>query len=219
MELPFNTVYSKDMLDGERFAQPLADWPTKRAWVDYAFDELAAAATTSPPPTRWSSPRGATSSFVYRDTLWHGGDMLGTGVASFGHVSGVHFQNVDTWDEYLADARARAGCRSAAGFAITDRERLIREMILQLKLGTLRTAYFREKFGVDVLAEFAPAGRAWRRRGCCGWRATRSRSPAPGCSRWTACCLRSTTTGTGTPVIPRRTAMRHLTLSCRSLSA
>ena len=42
MELPFNTVYSKDILGGV-IETPVADWPTKRAWVDYAFDELAAA--------------------------------------------------------------------------------------------------------------------------------------------------------------------------------
>ena len=41
MELPFNTVYSKDILGGV-IETPVADWATKRAWVDYAFDELAA---------------------------------------------------------------------------------------------------------------------------------------------------------------------------------
>ena len=40
MELPFNTVYSQDIL-GNKIETPVADWPTKRAWVDYAFDELA----------------------------------------------------------------------------------------------------------------------------------------------------------------------------------
>ena len=42
MELPFNTVYSKDILGGV-IETPVADWATKRAWVDYAFDQLAAA--------------------------------------------------------------------------------------------------------------------------------------------------------------------------------
>ncbi len=27
--------------------------------------------------------------------------MFGTGVASFGHVNGVHIQNVDTWEAYV----------------------------------------------------------------------------------------------------------------------
>ena len=39
--------------------------------------------------------------FVYRDAVWHGSDMLGTGVASFSHMSGVHFQNAASWDDYI----------------------------------------------------------------------------------------------------------------------
>ena len=42
MELPFNTVYSKDIL-GNQIETPVADWPTKRRWVNYAFNELAKA--------------------------------------------------------------------------------------------------------------------------------------------------------------------------------
>ncbi|HEX5104196.1 MAG TPA: radical SAM protein, partial [Pirellulaceae bacterium] len=42
MELPFNTVYSKDIL-GNHVETPVADWPTKRAWLNYAYDELISA--------------------------------------------------------------------------------------------------------------------------------------------------------------------------------
>ena len=42
MELPFNTVYSQDIL-GQQIEHPVADWPTKRAWIDYAYDEFLAA--------------------------------------------------------------------------------------------------------------------------------------------------------------------------------
>ena len=42
MELPFNTVYSKDILGGV-IETPVADWTLKREWVNWAFDELAAA--------------------------------------------------------------------------------------------------------------------------------------------------------------------------------
>jgi oxygen-independent coproporphyrinogen-3 oxidase len=37
----------------------------------------------------------------------------------------------------------------------TDEERLIREVVLQFKLGHISRAYFQRKFGVDVLAKFA----------------------------------------------------------------
>ena len=42
----------------------------------------------------------ARTKFVYRDRLWQGADMAGLGVASFGHVNGVHVQNMDTWETY-----------------------------------------------------------------------------------------------------------------------
>lgn len=158
MELPYNTVYSQSVLGGS-FDRPLADWPTKREWQDYAFAELAAAGYVLSSAYTMVRPKGRSSSFVYRDSVWHGCDLLGTGVASFSHLSGVHFQNVTQWGEYLATVAA-GRLPLGRGLAIGDRERLTREMILQLKLGTLRTAWFREKFGADVLADFAPA---WQR--------------------------------------------------------
>jgi oxygen-independent coproporphyrinogen-3 oxidase len=158
LELPYNTVYSASVLGGS-FDRPLADWPTKREWHDYAFAEFAAAGYVLSSAYTMVKPKGPSSRFVYRDSVWHGSDMLGTGVASFSHLSGVHFQNVPGWGEYLA-ALAERRLPIARGLAITDRERLTRETILQLKLGTLALPYFRDKFGVDVLAEFAPA---WKR--------------------------------------------------------
>jgi oxygen-independent coproporphyrinogen-3 oxidase len=88
--------------------------------------------------------------------LWHGADMLGTGVASFGHVSGVHVQNVDAWESYvnmLQDGKLPLG----RALPLQPRQRLIREMILQLKTGRLETRYFQEKFGANVRDEFAGA--------------------------------------------------------------
>jgi oxygen-independent coproporphyrinogen-3 oxidase len=49
--------------------------------------------------------------------------------------------------------------------ALTPKQRLIREMILQLKTGALDTAYFREKFDVDVWSEFEPVYRRLDREG------------------------------------------------------
>ena len=39
----------------------------------------------------------------------------------------------------------------------SEDERLIREFILQLKLGHVSRIYFREKFGVELTERFAPA--------------------------------------------------------------
>ena len=43
--------------------------------------------------------------FIYTDRLWQGADMVGLGVASFGHINGVHMQNLDTWETYTAAIR------------------------------------------------------------------------------------------------------------------
>ena len=45
-------------------------------------------------------------------------------------------------------------CRWAAPTGPTDDERLIRELVLQLKRGSIRPAYFQEKYGVDVRRRF-----------------------------------------------------------------
>jgi oxygen-independent coproporphyrinogen III oxidase len=153
MELPFNTVFSNElkMADQDHPASiTVADWPTKRAWVDYAFNELAKAGYQGSSAYTMVKGKGR---FVYRDSLWHGADMFGTGVASFGHVHGVHMQNVDGWDQYLA-MLDRGELPLGRALPVTQRQKLIREMILQLKTGRLQSDYFRRKFGVDILVEF-----------------------------------------------------------------
>src|SRR5262245_55438878 len=105
MELPYNTVFSKEMksLPVVGYDEPglvVADWPTKRAWVDYAFEQMAANGYEVSSAYTMVKDKAKTK-FVYRDALWRGADMFGTGVASFGHVGGVHVQNVDQWDDYI----------------------------------------------------------------------------------------------------------------------
>jgi oxygen-independent coproporphyrinogen-3 oxidase len=40
--------------------------------------------------------------------------------------------------------------------SLTPKQRLIREMVLQLKTGSIDTGYFQQKYGVDVWNEFRP---------------------------------------------------------------
>jgi oxygen-independent coproporphyrinogen-3 oxidase len=75
------------------------------------------------------------------------------GVASFGHISGVHMQNLDTFGPYC-DSLNRNELPLGRGLRPTEEERLIREFVLQLKLGAVRPAYFEGKYGVDVLERF-----------------------------------------------------------------
>ena len=151
MELPFNTVYSQGILNTQ-MESPVADWATKREWVDYAFDELLT--------TGYSISSAYTVvkdlekvNFSYRDNLWRGSDLLATGIASFGHVSGVHYQNVSDWNDYLTpleEGRLPIG----RGMQPTTHQLLVRELILQLKKGYLDCEYFSKKFDVDILYEW-----------------------------------------------------------------
>ena len=153
MELPFNTTISSDLLHGNRqFQQAVAPWSTKRRWVDEAFAELERAGyTVGSAYTAVKDP--ARTRFVYRDRLWQGADLAGLGVASFGHVNGVHMQNLDSWGAY-AEAVEAGRLPLNRAYRPTDEERLIRELVLQLKLGSIRPSYFREKYGVDVRDRF-----------------------------------------------------------------
>jgi oxygen-independent coproporphyrinogen-3 oxidase len=160
MELPYNTVFSKELrvLGADEPASfAVADWPTKRAWVSYAFDEFAKAGYEQSSAYTVVKDRARTK-FVYRDSLWHGADMFGTGVASFGHANGVHIQNVDEWETYVATLD-RGELPLGRALPVQPRELMIRELILQLKTGRLDASYFRAKFGVDVLSDFGDAFR------------------------------------------------------------
>jgi oxygen-independent coproporphyrinogen-3 oxidase len=76
-------------------------------------------------------------------------------VASFGHINGLHLQNLDTWEAYGAAVES-GQLPFGRGYRPSAEERLIREFILQLKRGVLAPPYFREKYDVDVLERFQP---------------------------------------------------------------
>ena len=151
MELPFNTVYSQEVLGGAR-RMPVADWHAKQEWQAWAYEAMEAAGYRV--SSAYTMVRGDRSGrFVYRDAIWHGTDLLGAGVASFSHTGGVHFQNLASWDPYLEKIEA-GELPVERAFVTSAAERLTREVILQLKLGRLSTDYFRGKFGVDIRERF-----------------------------------------------------------------
>ena len=162
MELPYNTLISQEILkDG--IQSPIADWITKRYWLDYAFEQfqehgyqIASTYTlaTGKKPCR----------FIYTDALWHGGDMIGLGVSSFSHFGGVNFQNAHNFEEYLRILNSdRLPLLRAV--SLTAKQRLIREMVLQLKTGQLDTEYFRQKFGVNIWEEFQAVYQQLKQKG------------------------------------------------------
>ena len=162
MELPYNTVISQEMLK-EGAESPIADWPMKQHWLNHAYDEfqlrgyrIASAYTlaTTKKPVR----------FIYTDALWHGGDMIGLGVSSFSHFSGVHFQNAHSFEEYVALIEKNQ-LPLLRALTLTPKQRLIRELILQLKTGAVELEYFKTKFGVDLWKEFETVFESLRKDG------------------------------------------------------
>jgi oxygen-independent coproporphyrinogen-3 oxidase len=153
MEVPYNTTLVKEMrIHGQNVA-PVADWQTKRDWVDYAFAELEKAGYTV--ASAYAAVKDPSrTKFLYRDLLWTGADMIGLGVASFSHVGGTHFQNRHDFDPYIASIE-NGELPIFRALTPTQDERLIRELILQMKLGHVHRAYFQTKFGIDVEQRFA----------------------------------------------------------------
>jgi oxygen-independent coproporphyrinogen III oxidase len=153
MEIPYNTtIYQRMKAEGELVA-PVADWATKRAWVNYGFTELEKAGyTVASAYTAVKNKEG--TKFVYRDKLWAGADLLSVGVASFGYIGGVHYQNHADFDPYVAQIQ-QGKVPIYRALTPSNDERLIREFILQLKLGHLSLSYFRNKFVVDPQHRFA----------------------------------------------------------------
>jgi len=158
MELPYNTVFSKSISEGKRKELILADWDTKRQWHAYAFDQFAAAGYQQSSAYTMVKDKEQ-QHFVYRDALWRGADMIGTGVASFSHLGAgatgsLHYQNSPSWDGYLG-ALAEGRLPIERALPVSPREELTRQMILQLKLGRVETAYFKTQFGIDITEQFS----------------------------------------------------------------
>jgi oxygen-independent coproporphyrinogen-3 oxidase len=163
MEVPYNTTIFKEMKVYGQTVAPVASWKTKREWVDYAFRQfekngysISSAYTAVKDPAR--------TRFLYRDLLWAGADLVGLGVASFSHVQGTHFQNEHEFELYCARV-GRGELPVYRALTPTPEERMIRELVLQLKLGSVSMAYFRDKFAVDLEQRFAGPLGALRARG------------------------------------------------------
>ena len=152
MELPFNTVYSKDIL-GNKIETPVADWETKREWLNYAYDEFLGAGYKISSAYTVVKDNNKVN-FSYRDNLWSGSDLLATGIASFGHVGGVHYQNKADMKQYQSDLTEHGKLPLGRAYVATEHQLLVREMILQLKRGYLDVGYFKTKFDVDITQQW-----------------------------------------------------------------
>jgi len=152
MELPFNTLIAREMQSTGQ-AAPVADWPTKRRWVSEAMDRLLDAGYhISSGNELVRNPQS--DRFVYRDNVWRGCDLLATGVSSFGHFQGVHYQNLDRIEDYMETVSAGKLPINRA-LKPTPHQLLIRELVLLMKEGEVDLARLNQKYSVDTLTEFA----------------------------------------------------------------
>lgn len=163
MELPHNTLISKEIKE-LGIVSPIAGWATKRRWVNQAFDTLLPAGYSISSVNELVKD-ASRDRFVYRDSVWRGVDLLATGVASFGHLQGVHYQNLDNMEDYIASLELGQLPLNRA-LTPTSHQLLIREMVLQMKEGQIRGTPFLQKFGVDIFAEF---GDTFRRQQAAGY--------------------------------------------------
>jgi coproporphyrinogen III oxidase-like Fe-S oxidoreductase len=165
LEIPHNTPLYRAMRAGGQHALP-APWSVKRARLGAAMSRLETAGYTV--RSAYSAVLDcARHRFVYQDEQYRGADLLGVGVSAFSCLGGINQQNLASLDAYLA-ARRRGDLPTWRAYALSPTERMVREFVLQLKLGGVDRATFGAKFGVDAVQAFAePLAEASRR----GWAA------------------------------------------------
>jgi len=152
MELPHNTIISQEM-KASGVSSPIANWATKRRWVNDAFNTLLSAGYQFSSGNELVKNKD-TDHFVYRDHLFRGSDILATGVSSFGHFQGVHYQNYDQIEEYMEQVQQQ---QLPINRALTPslHQAFIREFILQIKEGRVLFEPFVKKFGINPKEEFS----------------------------------------------------------------
>ena len=163
LEIPYNTPLYRRLRDDPTAEHP-ASWAIKRSRLARGFARLAEAGYTARSAyTAVRDPRR--QRFVYQDELYRGADLLGLGVSSFSYLAGTHFQNLARLEPYLERA-GRGQLPLSRAYALTERERLVRELVLQLKLLRVELQPLREKFAADPLRVFE---RPLRRCVQAGW--------------------------------------------------
>jgi oxygen-independent coproporphyrinogen-3 oxidase len=166
LEIPRNTPLCGAIGD-ENVAAQLPDWETKRSRLARAFERLEREGYQV--RNAYSAARGTRHPhFAYAEQQYHGADLIGLGLSSFSYVAGIHYQNTTSAEEYAAAVDASL-LPIARSYRLDREEQMVRELVLQLKLGHVNRPYFRRKFGVDPLVRFARPIEACAERGWMQW--------------------------------------------------
>jgi oxygen-independent coproporphyrinogen-3 oxidase len=161
MEIPHNTPLYRASRDGLSTGA-LPGWEVKRRRLAEAFERLEASGYAI--ATAYAAIRDPRQHrFVYQWAQYHGADLLGVGASSFSYLAGVHYQNAASLGRYCAKLEA-GQLPAERAYALTADERLVREFVLQLKLGRASARRFRNKFGVELAERFTQQLSAFAQR-------------------------------------------------------
>ena len=152
LEIPNNTPLYHLYHDKKLNEAPVS-WKLKRARLAQGFNRLEQAGYQL--RSAYTAVRGSEyRPFLYQDAQYHGADLIGIGASSFSYYAGAHYQNLAKLEAYLQ--RVESGQHPIErAYVLSEEEQLIREFILQLKLGEVDRSYFWDKFEVDILARFS----------------------------------------------------------------
>ncbi len=152
LEIPPNTPLFKSQMGGQSSVS-IPDWATKRRRLGEAFSRLESVGYEI--RSAYAAVRDRDKHrFVYQEAQYGGLDLMGTGVASFSYVQGVHYQNLASLESYR-DAVGRGELPLSRGRVLSDDDRMVRQFVLQLKLGEVALAPFLEEFGVGICDRFS----------------------------------------------------------------
>jgi len=154
LEIPFNTPLYRAIQSGASSTDP-TPWAERHARLARGLSRLEASGYTV--RSAYAAVRDPNRHrFVHQEEQYRGADLLGVGVASFSYLDGVHQQNLGTLERYL-EALADSHLPLGRGHRLSAAERLVREFVLQLKLGAVDANDFRIKFGEEISECFAGA--------------------------------------------------------------
>ncbi len=152
LEIPSHTPLYRAIQSGT-LGTSVPSWEVKRSRLDQGFLRLEQAGYKV--RSAYAAVRDLDRHrFLYMDEQYRGSDLLGIGVSAFSYLQGVHHQNLADFKPYTQHVLA-GQLPLGRAYALSRKERLVREFILQLKLGKIERAHFRDKFGAELDRDFA----------------------------------------------------------------
>lgn len=150
-EIPHNTPLFRSIRDGHQDSAEL-DWAVKHDRLKRAFAYVEGNGYARRSAyTAVRDPR--TVRFNYQDLQYHGADLLGLGASAFSYLGGVHHQNLASLDTYMETVASEKPPLFRA-HVLTACERMIREFILQMKLGEVDLGRLSARYGESEIQHF-----------------------------------------------------------------